>query len=62
MPRNTLLAQVFYYGELLEKWDTGTSRMIALSQETRDPGAGVFRTNQILVIITAAVGTVGYYF
>jgi Predicted transcriptional regulator containing an HTH domain and an uncharacterized domain shared with the mammalian protein Schlafen len=30
VPRNTLLAQVFYYGELLEKWGTGTSRMIAL--------------------------------
>jgi ATP-dependent DNA helicase RecG len=33
LPRNTLLAQVFYYGELLEKWGTGTSRMIALCQE-----------------------------
>jgi ATP-dependent DNA helicase RecG len=30
MPRNSLLAQVFYYGELLEKWGTGTSRMISL--------------------------------
>ncbi|MCX6699402.1 MAG: putative DNA binding domain-containing protein [Methanomicrobiales archaeon] len=30
LPRNALLAQVFYYGELLEKWGTGTSRMIAL--------------------------------
>jgi ATP-dependent DNA helicase RecG len=30
LPRNTLLAQVFYYGELLEKWGTGTSRMITL--------------------------------
>ena len=29
VPRNALLAQVFYYGELLEKWGTGTSRMIA---------------------------------
>jgi len=28
LPRNTLLSQVFYYGELLEKWGTGTSRMI----------------------------------
>lgn len=33
MPRNALLAQVFYYGELLEKWGTGTSRMIALCQK-----------------------------
>lgn len=33
MPRNTLLAQVFYYGELLEKWGTGTSRMIALCRK-----------------------------
>ncbi|MDO9324340.1 MAG: ATP-binding protein, partial [Methanoregula sp.] len=32
LPRNTLLAQVFYYGELLEKWGTGTSRMITLCQ------------------------------
>ena len=32
LPRNTLLAQVFYYGELLEKWGTGTSRMISLCQ------------------------------
>jgi ATP-dependent DNA helicase RecG len=32
LPRNTLLAQVFYYGELLEKWGTGTSRMIMLCQ------------------------------
>ncbi|MDO9325429.1 MAG: ATP-binding protein [Methanoregula sp.] len=32
MPRNTLLAQVFYYGELLETWGTGTSRMITLCQ------------------------------
>jgi len=31
--RNTLLAQVFYYGELLEKWGTGTSRMIALCRK-----------------------------
>ena len=30
MPRNSLLAQVFYYGEMLEKWGTGTIRMIAL--------------------------------
>ena len=30
VPRNSLLAQVFYYGEMLEKWGTGTSRMIAL--------------------------------
>ena len=27
-----MLAQVFYYGELLEKWGTGTSRMITLCQ------------------------------
>jgi len=33
LPRNTLLAQVFYYGELLEKWGTGTSRMITLCQD-----------------------------
>jgi ATP-dependent DNA helicase RecG len=33
MPRNTLLAQVFYYGELLEKWGTGTSRMITLCRK-----------------------------
>jgi ATP-dependent DNA helicase RecG len=33
LPRNTLLAQVFYYGELLEKWGTGTSRMISLCQD-----------------------------
>jgi len=33
IPRNTLLAQVFYYGELLEKWGTGTSRMIALCRK-----------------------------
>ena len=33
LPRNALLAQVFYYGELLEKWGTGTSRMITLCQE-----------------------------
>ena len=32
LPRNMLLAQVFYYGELLEKWGTGTSRMITLCQ------------------------------
>ncbi|MDP2796078.1 MAG: helix-turn-helix domain-containing protein [Methanoregula sp.] len=32
LPRNTLLAQVFYYWELLEKWGTGTSRMITLCQ------------------------------
>ncbi|MFA6332760.1 MAG: helix-turn-helix domain-containing protein [Methanoregula sp.] len=32
LPRNTLLAQIFYYGELLEKWGTGTSRMITLCQ------------------------------
>jgi len=32
LPRNTLLAQVFYYGELLEKWGMGTSRMITLCQ------------------------------
>jgi len=31
--RNTLLAQVFYYSELLEKWGTGTSRMIALCRK-----------------------------
>ena len=31
--RNPLLAQVFYYGELLEKWGTGTSRMIALCRK-----------------------------
>ena len=37
MPRNTLLAQVFYYGELLEKWGTGTSRMITLCRNARDP-------------------------
>jgi ATP-dependent DNA helicase RecG len=30
--RNTLLVQVFYYGELLEKWGTRTSRMITLCQ------------------------------
>jgi ATP-dependent DNA helicase RecG len=30
VPRNSLLAQVFYYGEMLEKWGTGTSRMISL--------------------------------
>ena len=35
LPRNTLLAQVFYYGELLEKWGTGTSRMIALCREQK---------------------------
>jgi ATP-dependent DNA helicase RecG len=34
-PRNTLLAQVFYYGELLEKWGTGTSRMISLCREQK---------------------------
>ena len=33
LPRNALLAQVFYYGELLEKWGTGTSRMIALCRK-----------------------------
>ena len=33
LPRNALLAQVFYYGELLEKWGTGTSRMITLCRE-----------------------------
>jgi len=33
LPRNALLAQVFYYGELREKWGTGTSRMIALCRK-----------------------------
>jgi ATP-dependent DNA helicase RecG len=33
IPRNSLLAQVFYYGEPLEKWGTGTSRMIALCRK-----------------------------
>lgn len=28
IPRNPLLAQVFYYAELAEKWGTGTTRMI----------------------------------
>jgi ATP-dependent DNA helicase RecG len=32
LPRNTLLAQVFYFVELLEKWGTGTSRGITLCQ------------------------------
>lgn len=38
LPRNSLLAQIFYYGELLEKWGTGTSRMIALCRKQ----AGIF--------------------
>jgi len=29
--------QVFYYGELLEKWGTGTSRMIALCRKRGIP-------------------------
>jgi len=39
LPRNTLLAQVFYYAEFLEKWGTGTSRMIALcrAQKIQEP-------------------------
>ncbi len=37
LPRNALLAQVFYYGELLEKWGTGTSRMIALCRKRGIP-------------------------
>ena len=38
MPRNTLFAHVFYYGELLEKWGTGTSRMITLCRNHGIPG------------------------
>lgn len=37
MPRNTLLAQVFHSGELLEKWGAGTSRTIALCRKHRIP-------------------------
>lgn len=33
LPRNALLAQVFYYADLLEKWGTGTSRMISLCRK-----------------------------
>ena len=35
LPRNTLLAKVFYYGEFMEKWGTGTSRMITLCREQK---------------------------
>lgn len=33
IPRNPLLAQVFYYAGLMEKWGTGTTRMIELCKE-----------------------------
>ncbi|TAK28846.1 MAG: transcriptional regulator [Chloroflexota bacterium] len=31
--RNLVLAQVFYYAKLVEKWGTGTSRMVEMCQE-----------------------------
>lgn len=32
VPRNPMLAQVFYYAQLVERWGTGTSKMIELCQ------------------------------
>lgn len=37
-PRNPRLAQAFYYAGLVEKWGTGTTRMIAACQEQGLPG------------------------
>ena len=47
LPRNTLLAQVFYYGELLEKWGTGTSRMITLCQNHGIPEPEFFSSGLV---------------
>lgn len=33
IPRNPLLAQVLYYAELVERWGTGTTRMIELCRQ-----------------------------
>ncbi len=37
-PRNPLLAQVFYYAELIEKWGSGTWRMAELCRAQGMPG------------------------
>ena len=37
VPRNPLLANVFYYAELVEKWGTGTTRIVGLCREQGVP-------------------------
>jgi len=37
IPRNPLLANVFYYAELVEKWGSGTTRIVGLCREQGVP-------------------------
>jgi len=37
IPRNPLLANVFYYAELVEKWGSGTTRIVGLCKEQGVP-------------------------
>lgn len=44
IPRNPLLANVFYYAELVEKWGSGTTRIVGLCREQGVPEP-VYRTD-----------------
>jgi len=44
IPRNPLLANVLYYAELVEKWGSGTTRIVGLCQEQGIPEP-VYRTD-----------------
>lgn len=57
IPRNPLLANVFYYAELVEKWGSGTTRIVGLCREQGVPEP-VYRTDptSFEVSFTQAVG------
>jgi len=57
IPRNPLLANVFYYAELVEKWGSGTTRIVELCREQGVPEP-IYRADptSFEVSFTQAVG------